>query len=209
MNSNERYHKTEELLNVITHGIGFVVAVVGLVLLIIRADGALAVSSVGIYGATLVLMLLASTLYHGINHQKAKASLKLLDHSAIYLLIAGTYTPFMLVALDNWVGIAGAITIWALAVSGLIFKWVARHKFPKVSLALYLLMGWLVVVLVYPLYQNVPGGGLWLLFAGGICFSVGAVFYAAKHIKFTHAIWHGFVLAGCACHFLSIYLFVI
>ncbi|WP_144395487.1 PAQR family membrane homeostasis protein TrhA [Pleionea sediminis] len=209
MIKNSDYSKTEERLNVITHGIGFVVAIVGLVFLVLRADGAMAIASVSVYGATLVFMLLASTLYHAITHHEIRPQLKLLDHSAIYLLIAGTYTPFMLVALDDWVGIAGAIIIWALAFSGLIFKWVAKHKFPKVSLALYLLMGWLVVVLIYPLYKNVDGGGLWLLFAGGICFSVGAAFYAAKHLRFTHAIWHGFVLAGCTCHFLSIYLFVI
>ncbi|NVJ51353.1 MAG: hemolysin III family protein [Gammaproteobacteria bacterium] len=207
--SSQPYSRLEEWLNVLSHGAGFVVAIVGLVFLILRADGALAITSVAIYGATLITMFLASTLYHGIRHDSVKRQLKLIDHSAIYLLIAGTYTPFMLVSLDNWMGIAGAVVIWSLAVAGLVFKWWTKNRLPKVSLALYLLMGWLVVVLAYPLYQTLPGGGLWLLLAGGICFSVGVVFYVAKQLKFTHAIWHCFVLAGCSCHFFSIYYFVI
>jgi len=203
------YSRREELLNVLSHGVGFLVAIAGLVFLILRADGAMAITSVAIYGATLIAMFLASTLYHGIRHERAKESLKLIDHSAIYLLIAGTYTPFMLVSLDNWVGVTGAVVIWLLAFAGLIFKWLVRHRLPKVSVALYLLMGWLVVILAYPLYQSVPGAGLWLLFAGGICFSVGVVFYVAKQLRYTHAIWHCFVLAGCSCHFFSIYYFVL
>lgn len=203
------YSSREELFNVASHGIGFVVALVGLITIIVRAEGALAVASVSIYGASLVLMFLSSTLYHGSRHPVVRQNLKLLDHSAIYLLIAGTYTPFMLLSLDNWVGTAGIITIWALAVAGLLFKWFVREKFARVSLALYLIMGWLVIVMIYPLYQSVPLGGLWLLFAGGICFSIGAAFYAAKKIPYTHAIWHLFVMAGCACHFLSIYWYVI
>jgi hemolysin III len=204
-----QYSNREEFLNVISHAIGFVVALVGLITMIYRAEGALAVVSVTVYGASLVLMFLSSTLYHGSRNPGLRQQLKLLDHSAIYLLIAGTYTPFMLLSLDNWVGTAGIITIWALAVAGLLFKWFVREKFARVSLALYLIMGWLVIVMIYPLYQSVPIGGLWLLFSGGICFSVGAAFYSAKKIPYTHAIWHLFVIAGCACHFLSIYLYVI
>ncbi|NVJ59333.1 MAG: hemolysin III family protein [Gammaproteobacteria bacterium] len=204
-----QYPKSEEWLNALSHGLGFIVAVTGLVFLLLRADGALAITSVAIYGSSLILMFLASTLYHSIAHQKAKKHLKLIDHSAIYLLIAGTYTPFMLVALDNWIGIAGAAVIWTIAFAGLVFKWVVQHRMPKVSVSLYLLMGWLVVILAYPLYKSLPGGALWLLVAGGLCFSVGVVFYMAKHIKFTHAVWHMFVLAGCTCHFMSIYWYVI
>jgi len=203
------YSKTEELINAVTHGIGFVIATLGLVYLLIRADGALALTSVAIYGGSLVLMFLASTIYHSVRNPERKSLFKTIDHSAIYLLIAGTYTPFMLVSLDNWVGILGAIMIWVIAFSGLVFKWVVKHRFPKVSLSLYLLMGWLVVAFAYPLYKVLPGGGLWLLLAGGICFSVGVLFYVAKQVKFTHAVWHCFVMAGCAFHFYSIYYFVI
>ncbi len=203
------YARSEERLNVLTHGIGLVLAVIGLVLLLLKAEGKLMIASAAVYGGSLIAMYLASTLYHSMTHELARKWLKMIDHSAIYLLIAGTYTPFMLVTLDNWVGIAGAVVIWSLAVAGLIFKWIFKHKAPKVSLALYLLMGWLVVVLIYPLYLALPAGGLVLLLAGGICFSIGVVFYAAKHRQYTHAIWHLFVLAGTGCHFFAVYRYVL
>lgn len=203
------YSTDEERLNIITHAVGLLVAIVGLVYLIIRAEGVLAVTSVAIYGGTLILMFLSSTMYHSVSSQPLKSRLKLIDHSAIYLLIAGTYTPFLLVSLKGGVGIIGICVIWLIAVVGLLFKWFAGQRFNKASTIFYLLMGWLVVLLIYPLYQVIPSGGLWFLFAGGICFSVGVLFYTAKHKAFTHAIWHCFVVAGCACHFLSIYWYVI
>ncbi len=204
-----QYAKSEERLNTLTHALGLILAIVGLIFLLIKAEGATVTLSVAVYGGTLILMYLASTLYHGITHHKVRQWLKMLDHSAIYLLIAGTYTPFMLVTLNNWIGTLGAIVIWSLAVAGLVFKWVFKHRAPKLSLALYLLMGWLVVVLIYPLYRALPGAGLVLLLAGGICFSVGVVFYAAKHRKYTHAVWHLFVLAGTGCHFFAVYGYVL
>lgn len=208
-NQNTPYSTAEEKLNAITHGIGFAAAIWGLVILIWRAQGTLAVSSVAVYGVSLVLMFLASTLYHIASNQSVKAVLKLVDHSAIYLLIAGTYTPFMLIALNGWVGITGVAVIWTVAIAGLILKWRAPGRFKKLSLILYLAMGWLVFLFMYPLYQAVPSAGLWLLGAGGVCFSIGVAFYVAKHKQFTHAIWHCFVVAGCSCHFMSIYHYVI
>jgi hemolysin III len=204
-----QYAQFEERLNTVSHGVGFLLAIAGLILLVLKAHSTVAIASVTVYGGSLVLMFLASTLYHGSTDTTARQWLKMVDHSAIYLLIAGTYTPFMLITLDNWIGMVGAIVIWSLALAGLIFKWVVKHRVPRLSLALYLLMGWLVVVLIYPLYQALSVGGLLLLLAGGICYSVGAFFYAAKHRQYTHFIWHLFVIAGAACHYFAIYLYVL
>lgn len=203
------YSSSEEFFNVLTHAIGFALAIVGLIYLIDRADGALAVTSVSIYGGTLILMFLASTVYHAISHPKSKQWLKTLDHVAIYLLIAGTYTPFLLITLDGNTSTASIIAIWTLAAFGVCFKLLAGHRFPKLSVGTYLAMGWFVIALIYPLYMALPGGGLWLLFAGGLFFSIGVIFYVAKHKKYTHAIWHLFVLGGCICHFYSVYFYVV
>ncbi len=207
--SKSSYSPTEEWLNSISHGLGLIFAIVGLVYLLLRSDSTLAITSSAIYGATLTIMFLASTFYHGATNQRVKGWLKLLDHSAIYLLIAGTYTPFLLVSIGGWLGITAIVVIWSIALFGVVFKCFARSRFPKVSVITYLVMGWLAVFLIYPLYQAVPGSGLALLIAGGLCFSIGVLFYVAKKVKFTHAIWHVFVIAGCACHYFSIYHFVI
>ncbi len=203
------YSNTEECLNAVTHGIGFVLAVIGLFYLVIKSENLTMLISSTIYGSSLILMFLTSTFYHSISNQSFKSSLKLLDHSAIYLLIAGTYTPFMLVALDNWMGITGTVMIWSIALFGLIFKWITGHKYPKLSVSLYLLMGWLIVIFIYPLSKVVPANALWWLMAGGMFFSIGVLFYVKKSVAYTHAIWHVFVILGCASHFLSIYLYIL
>ncbi|NMH60519.1 PAQR family membrane homeostasis protein TrhA [Alteromonas ponticola] len=203
------YSLAEEWLNSVTHGVGFIAAIVGLVFMMLRAEHPLAITAGAIYGATLILMFFSSTLYHAITHQKAKGWLKLFDHSAIYLLIAGTYTPLLLVAVGGWLGITMTAVVWALAVGGIVFKLVAQHRFPKVSLMTYLMMGWIALGLIYPLYMALPGAGLWLIVAGGLCFSFGVFFYVAKKVKYTHAIWHLFVLGGCSCHYFSIYYYVV
>jgi hemolysin III len=203
------YSILEERLNAITHGAGFIAAFVGLFLLLSKANTITSVVSVSIYGSSLMLMFLASTIYHSVSNPRLKSTMKLLDHSAIYLLIAGTYTPFMLVALDNFMGVIGTVMIWSIAVFGLIFKWVAGHRFPKISVALYLLMGWLVILFVYPLSKVVDANGLWLLLAGGAFYSIGVIFYVKKQVAYTHAIWHCFVIAGCACHYISIYVYIV
>ena len=207
--STAPYSFKEEMLNSISHGAGMIAAIVGLVFMLLRADSALTITSSAIYGATLILMFLSSTIYHAVTHQKAKGIFKLFDHSAIYLLIAGTYTPLTLVAVGGWFGTSMTVLIWTLAVAGVAFKLIARHRFPKVSVITYLLMGWISVTLVYPLYQAMEGIGLWLIVAGGLFFSIGVLFYVAKNKKYTHAIWHIFVMGGCACHFFSIYYFVV
>ena len=203
------YSGKEELLNTISHGIGLLVAIVGLVLIILKAEGIAEVASVSIYAGTLVFMFFASTLYHGVGHPRIKAALKLVDHSAIYLLIAGTYTPLLIVSIQGWVSLASIIFIWSVAVCGVVFKLLTKNRFPKVAIATYLTMGWFAVALSYPLIQAVPNAGLWLLLAGGLFFSVGVIFYVAKHKKYTHAIWHLFVIGGCSCHFMTVYHYVI
>lgn len=208
-NNPTAYSPTEEWLNSISHGLGFVAAIIGLVFIVLKADNTLSVTASAIYGGTLILMLLCSTVYHAVTHQKAKGVLKILDHSAIYLLIAGTYTPLLLVSIGGLLGTISMVVIWLLAIGGVVFKIVAGQRFPKVSVMTYLLMGWIALALIYPLYQALPGGGLWLIVAGGLSFSIGVMFYVAKSKKYTHAIWHMFVLGGCACHYFSIYHFVI
>ena len=203
------YSVLEEWLNSISHGAGFVAAIVGLVFLLLRAEQPVAIAAAAVYGATLILMFLSSTLYHSISHTKVKGMLKLFDHSAIYMLIAGTYTPLLLVGIGGWLGITMTAIVWILATGGVAFKLIARHRFPKVSVATYLLMGWIALGLIYPLYMALPGAGLWLIVAGGLCFSIGVLFYVAKSKRYTHAIWHLFVLGGCRCHFFSIYYFVV
>ncbi len=208
-NNPTAYSPTEEWLNSISHGLGFVAAIIGLVFIVLKADNTLSVTASAIYGGTLILMLLCSTVYHAVTHQKTKGVLKILDHSAIYLLIAGTYTPLLLVSIGGLLGTISMVVIWLLAIGGVVFKIVAGQRFPKVSVMTYLLMGWIALALIYPLYQALPGGGLWLIVAGGLSFSIGVMFYVAKSKKYTHAIWHMFVLGGCACHYFSIYHFVI
>ncbi|MCG9684903.1 hemolysin III family protein [Vibrio sp. Isolate23] len=211
-NHTEPYCIKEEIANTLTHGIGMVLGIVGLVLLLIKAvdhnADALTITSMSIYGGSMIVLFLASTLYHAIPYQKAKRALKTFDHCAIYLLIAGSYTPFLLVSLRTPLAIGLMIVIWTIALVGIIMKLAFVYRFKKLSLVTYLLMGWLSLVVIYQLAMNLDVGGLTLLAAGGVIYSLGVIFYVAKRIPYNHAIWHGFVLAGCACHFLAIYLYV-
>ncbi|MCM5510666.1 MULTISPECIES: hemolysin III family protein [unclassified Vibrio] len=211
-NHTAPYSVKEEIANTLTHGIGMVLGIVGLVLLLIKAvdhnADALTITSMSIYGGSMIVLFLASTLYHAIPYQKAKWALKTFDHCAIYLLIAGSYTPFLLVSLRTPLAIGLMIVIWTIALVGIIMKLAFVYRFKKLSLVTYLLMGWLSLVVIYQLALNLDVGGLTLLAAGGVIYSLGVIFYVAKRIPFNHAIWHGFVLAGCACHFLAIYLYV-
>ncbi|NUW69082.1 PAQR family membrane homeostasis protein TrhA [Vibrio coralliilyticus] len=211
-NHTAPYSVKEEIANTLTHGIGMVLGIVGLVLLLIKAvdhnADALTITSMSIYGGSMIVLFLASTLYHAIPYQKAKRALKTFDHCAIYLLIAGSYTPFLLVSLRTPLAIGLMSVIWTIALVGIIMKLAFVYRFKKLSLVTYLLMGWLSLVVIYQLALNLDVGGLTLLAAGGVIYSLGVIFYVAKRIPFNHAIWHGFVLAGCACHFLAIYIYV-
>ncbi len=211
--SQDEYTTGEEIANSITHGLGMLFGIVGLIILLIKASDhsadALTITSMSVYGGSMILLFLASTLYHAIPHRAAKRWLKTLDHSAIYLLIAGSYTPFLLVSLRTPLAIGLMITIWSIALVGIIMKVAFVYRFEKFSLYAYLTMGWLSLVVIYQLAIHLSIGGVTLLACGGVVYSLGVIFYVAKRIPFNHAIWHGFVLGGCVCHFLAIYLYVV
>ncbi|MCZ4060295.1 hemolysin III family protein [Pantoea sp. LMR881] len=206
------YSLAEEIANSISHGLGCLFGIVGLVLLLTQAiemgAGATAITSYSLYGGSMILLFLASTLYHAIPHQRAKPWLKKIDHCAIYLLIAGTYTPFLLVGLKSPLATGLMVVIWSLALAGIIFKLTIAHRFKVLSLVTYLIMGWLSLIVIYQLAVKLSPGGVWLLAAGGIVYSLGVIFYVARRIPFNHAIWHGFVLGGSVCHFCAIYFYV-
>ncbi|TKI03789.1 PAQR family membrane homeostasis protein TrhA [Martelella alba] len=206
------YTLAEEIANSVSHGIGLILGIIGLVLLLVQAGdvgaGTTAIASYSLYGGSMILLFTASTLYHAIPHPPAKKWLKKIDHCAIYLLIAGTYTPFLLVGLASPLAKGLMIVIWSMALLGVIFKLAFAHRFAIMSLMTYLGMGWLSLVVIYQLSQRLPTGGLALLALGGVIYTVGVVFYACKRIPFNHAIWHGFVLGGSLCHFLAIYFYI-
>jgi len=208
-NLQTTYSPLEERLNAISHGVGGIAAAIGLIFLLIKVDGIYGQFACLVFGLSMILMFLSSTLYHCAKSPNVKAVLKVIDHSAIYLLIAGTYTPFMVLAIGGWVGLTGMIVVWSIALIGIFFKIFANKRFPKLSVITYLLMGWIAILFIYPLFNALTTQGLWLLVAGGLCYTVGVLFYVAKKVQFTHAIWHVFVVAGCVCHFLSIYYHVI
>lgn len=206
------YTLGEEIANSTIHGVGTVLSIVALTLLVTFAalfgDGWQLASSI-IYGISLVLEYTASTLYHSFPWPKAKHVFKILDHAGIYLLIAGTYTPFTLVTIREHGGWWLFGLVWAIAVVGISLEaaWTYRPRW--VSVVLYLGMGWLVVLAIRPIVENLEPTGLWLLVAGGLAYTLGTVFYVLKRVRYFHAIWHVFVLAGSICHFLAVMLFVI
>ncbi|WP_047049389.1 PAQR family membrane homeostasis protein TrhA [Vibrio mexicanus] len=206
------YSPKEEIANTISHGLGILLGVIALVLLVVKSLNAgsdtLTLVSMSLYGASIIVLFTASTLYHSIAYPAAKRWLKTLDHCAIYLLIAGSYTPFMLVTLRTPLAIGLMAVIWAIALFGIIMKLFFVYRFKKLSLVTYLTMGWLSLIVIYQLAVNLELGGLILLAAGGVIYSLGVIFYVWHKLPFNHAIWHLFVLAGCACHFLAIYLYV-
>jgi hemolysin III len=203
------YSPLEELLNTFTHCLGAIAATLGLIFLLLKVQGIYGQFACLIYGLSMIMMFFSSTLYHWVKSPNVKAVLKVVDHSAIYLLIAGTYTPFMVIAIGGWVGLTGMVVVWSIALIGIVCKIFANQRFPKLSVITYLLMGWIAIFFIYPLYNALSTEGLWLLFAGGLCYTAGVLFYVAKKVQFTHAIWHVFVVAGCVCHFFSIYYHVI
>ena len=185
------YPWAEEIANSISHGIGLVFGIVGLVLLLVQAvnagAGVTAITSYSLYGGSMILLFLASTLYHAIPHQRAKHWLKKFDHCAIYLLIAGTYTPFLLVGLDSPLARGLMAVIWGLALFGVIFKLAFAHRFEVLSLVTYLTMGWLSLIVIYQLAMRLEVGGVTLLAVGGVVYTLGVIFYASKRFRFGHA----------------------
>ncbi len=210
--AHARYSVAEEIAHAITHGLGFLLAIVALAVLVgyAAANGkARQIVAVSVYGASLVVLYGASTLYHGIPIPRAKRWLRLIDHAAIYLLIAGTYTPFTLITLaDSW-GWPLFWIVWAIALAGIAVELWTRGNARRLSLSLYLGMGWMAIVLLPLLLEALPVGGLVLLAAGGLSYTAGVIFYVLRRLKYHHAIWHLFVLAGSAAHFFAVLLYVL
>lgn len=207
-----KYDPVEERINVLTHGFGFLLSIVGLVLLVLKSaqlGTARHIVSFSIFGATLILLYAASTLYHNAKNTRLRHYLNIFDHAAIYILIAGTYTPFALVTLNQANGLLILIIIWTIALVGVILKIFFIGKFNTLSTIMYVAMGWLVVFDIKPLVANLPTWGLIWLFAGGVSYTIGAVIFSIHKIKYNHAIFHVFVLGGSFCHFIAIYLFVL
>ncbi len=196
----------EEIANSVSHGIGFLAALAVTPLLVVAAipHGAGSIVGVSIFAATMAALYLASTLYHAVPSARAKRVFRVLDHGAIFLLIAGTYTPFTLGILRGGWGWALFGAIWGLALAGAIFKAVVAFRYPIISTAIYVAMGWLMLIAVQPLWQRMPYQGLLWLLAGGLAYTGGVAFYAAKRVRYSHFAWHLCVLAGTSCHFFAV-----
>jgi len=206
------YDPKEEKLNVISHGLGLILSIVALVLLVVYSSiygSSWHIVSFSIYGASLILLYSASTFYHYVQNPKWRQKLNVFDHAAIYVLIAGTYTPFTLVVLKGWVGWTIFGVSWGLAIFGVIFKLFFTGKYDKISTIAYVLMGWLIIFAIKPLINNFPLEGLLWLLAGGVFYTLGAILYSIKSIKYNHAIFHIFVLLGSFSHFMAVFFYVL
>jgi hemolysin III len=206
------YNPLEEKINIITHAIGIGLSIVALILLVVFASfygNVWHIVSFSIYGASLLSLYIASTLYHSIQNPKWRYRFNIVDHSAIYILIAGTYTPFALVTLNGMVGWTLFGVTWGIAAIGIIFKIFFTGRFDIVSTIAYVAMGWLVIFAINPLMNNLPINGLFWLFLGGVFYTIGAIIYAIKRIKFNHAIFHVFVLLGSISHFFAVFFYVL
>ena len=206
------YSQNEEIAHSVTHGIGALLSVLGLATLVVYSSkygDAWHIVSTSIYGATLIALYTSSTLYHAIAIPNIKKFLQKLDHAAIFLLIAGTYTPFTLVNLRGGWGWTLFGIVWSIAIAGMIMELIVQKRYKTVSIGLYLGLGWIVMIAIGPLIDSIPTGGLILLLAGGVFYSLGVVFYVWKTLLYHHAIWHLFVLAGSTFHFLAVFYYVI
>jgi hemolysin III len=202
----------EELANGITHGIGLALSIVGLIALVVLSvmrGNAWHIAGCTTFGVTLVLLYAASTLYHSFHTPRLKRILKILDHTAIYLLIAGTYTPFTLVNLRGFWGWTLFSLVWGLSVFGILWKLFHVDRFQLVSTLVYIAMGWLVLIAIKPVMSAVPLSGIVWLVAGGLFYTVGVLFYALKRVPYNHAIWHVFVMAGSICHYFAVMFYVL
>ena len=207
-----RYSIGEEIANAVTHGVGALLSIAGLAVLVSYAalyGDAWHVVSTSIFGATLVLLYAASTVYHSVWHLQTKKILQRLDHSAIFLLIAGTYTPFALVNMRGPWGWTLFGAVWFLVLLGIALQLFPRRRNERLSLILYLGMGWMAVAAIKPFVAGVETGGLILLLIGGLFYSLGVIFYVWRQLSYHHAIWHGFVLAGSTFHFFAVLFYVV
>lgn len=207
-----QYSKTEETANWITHALALLLSITALVLMVVystRFGDVYHIVSSAVFGTTLILLYSASTLYHLVPVGRAKNVFQKLDHAMIYLLIAGTYTPYTLVNLRGPWGWSIFGVVWGVALTGLLLELIMKKRLGWLSVSLYLCLGWIIVIAVKPLMANLAGGGIVLLVSGGLFYSLGVIFYLWKRLPFQHAIWHLFVIAGSLCHFFSIFLYVI
>lgn len=212
MNEIDFYTKGEEIANAITHGIGAILAIAGAISLIIVSSFSrdpYKIVSFTIYGLSLIIMYLGSTLYHSIPNKKAKKVFRIIDHSSIYLLIAGSYTPFMLTTLrSRRAAIVILITIWVLTVIGIVCKSIWLDKFEKISIFIYIFMGWAVIFIIKDAIRLIPTKSLILLAVGGLSYTFGCIFFAKDKWPYNHAIWHLFVMAGSILQYFSIILYL-
>ncbi len=212
--SQHHHNVIEELLNSISHGVGAILSLAGVAVLIVLASFAAHVDpwkivGISLYGVSLVLLYTASTLYHGIKHPRLKRLFQHLDHCAIYLLIAGTYTPFLLVNMRGPTGWTLFAIVWSLALAGIACKLAWPHRFTVLRVAIYLIMGWLIVFASGEMSASLSTSGIVLLAAGGITYTLGVIFFAISAIPYNHAIWHLFVLGGSTCHYFAVYAAVL
>lgn len=208
-----QYTVGEEIANAVTHGVAALLSIAGLAVLVafavLYSGSPKVVAAVSIFGASMVFLYTASTLYHSIPNPRAKKVLQYLDHSMIYVLIAGSYTPFCLITLQGYTGIALLCAVWLIAIAGISLQAVLLNKADWINCLLYLSMGWLAVFVIDPLVSTLDSTGLALLVAGGLAYTVGVVFYIFERIPFSHAIWHTFVFAGTTLQFFSVLFYVI
>lgn len=212
MKLRSQYTTTEEMFHSITHGIGAALAVAGLVVLVVHAAqgrDTWRIVSFSIYGVSLTLLYLASTLYHSFQDERLKRFFRHFDHLSIFLLIAGTYTPVTLISLRGMWGWTLFSLIWVFAVGGIVYELLFLGRYKWITVTIYLGMGWLVIVAIKPMLTMVPRGLVWWLLAGGLCYTGGVLFYIRKKMRYHHVLWHLFVLSGSACHFLGFYFYLI
>ena len=206
------YTGGEEIFNAVSHGVGILLSIAALVLLVVFSvmpfDPVKLAASI-VYGVSLILLFSASTLYHAIRHPRAKAVLRVLDHTSIFLLIAGTYTPITLITLGSATGLTLFSVVWLAAIVGIVLNALSIERFKVFSMICYVAMGWAVIFALSPLIRAMPAGGIALLVAGGLCYTLGLIFYRLKRIRYMHSVWHLFVLAGAVVHFLCVLLYVI
>ncbi len=210
---SRKYMILNEVLNAVTHGIGAGLSIAGLVILLVkgaRLGSAVHVVSYALYGSTLILLFLSSTLFHSLIFTRAKKVFQVFDHSSIFLLIAGSYTPFCLLSIKGWLGWLLFVLIWLMAISGVVYKSLTLHKqetVKNISTVIYIIMGWLCLTAAKPLYDSLGFTGTALLVAGGVSYTLGAAFYSLKSVRFMHVVWHLFVMLGAGFMFFSILFF--
>ncbi len=203
------YPIIEERINVLSHAVGLLLSIAALVLLVIKASGTLQTVSVAVFASSMIALYAASTIYHCAGPSSFRYWMRTVDHAMIYVLIAGSYTPFTLLVLKGALGWSLFGVSWGMALVGIVVKLFFTGRFNKTSTAMYVFMGWIIVLAIKPLIANLSTAGLMWLFAGGIAYTAGALFYSFKRLPYAHAVFHIFVIAGSACHFVSVYFFVL